>query len=399
MALDLIRSKLNHVIVDEYQDMSVSQHALLRLITRGVVEEDDIMNRYDIMDIVMGGDHGVTAKRAKRLKEERQRRKKLPILLDQYTSSRRFTTRKIASIRSGRKLNSSRKCSQNYNVPILFCAGDASQSIYGWRGAAPSLTVDGFRRDYPQGIVAPLHKSYRLPNDILDAASMLLPAELNEDDDLWNFWGDDSGLESFDVSPAAAAKVTNSLRKLSSLKMIDDSIQNTDTHEDDFDIGESILLSESTQDSSVLIHGLWDTREEAKYVASTIRRRSKQRRKSLINALKNVDSEVSASEDSLEDSTDVAVMVRSANQLELVKEALTNAGVPFVLNSNIERENNVEESPSWLDRRASSIRALPMKPVTLMTMHRSKGEEFDDVYLIHWSEVSEFQQCCSESFC
>jgi len=347
------------------------------------------MNRYDIIDVVMGGYHGVIAKREKLLKEKRQRHKKLPILLDQHISDRRFTTRNKPSIRSGRKQKEySRKSSQNYNVPILFCAGDASQSIYGWRGAAPSLTVDGFRRDYPQGIVAPLHKSYRLPNDILDAASMLLPAELQEGDDLLNFWGDDSDLESFDVSPAAAAKVANSLRKLSSLKMINDSARNIDANEDDFDIGQSILLSESTQDSSVLIHGLWDAREEAKYIATTIRRRSKQRRKSLIGALKNVDSEVTASENYLRDLTDVAVMVRSANQLELVKEALKNAGIPFVLNMNNERVNDVNDSPSWLDRRDKSMRTLPMKPVTLMTMHRSKGEEFDDVYLANWSEGS-----------
>ena len=34
-----VRSKLDHVILDEYQDVSVSQHKLIRLLIRGANEE------------------------------------------------------------------------------------------------------------------------------------------------------------------------------------------------------------------------------------------------------------------------------------------------------------------------------------------------------------------------
>ncbi len=35
-----LRSKLQQVILDEYQDVSVSQHKLLRLVVRGVGDEE-----------------------------------------------------------------------------------------------------------------------------------------------------------------------------------------------------------------------------------------------------------------------------------------------------------------------------------------------------------------------
>lgn len=126
-ALYLLRAKLKHIIVDEYQDVSVSQHALLRLVVRGKTDDDCCSSK---------------------LSTGQSQRKRYPILMDTQTSSRRVTLKKRP--RANTSLN------QNYNVPNLFVAGDTKQSIYGWRAAAPSLTVDGFRRDYPQGVVASL---------------------------------------------------------------------------------------------------------------------------------------------------------------------------------------------------------------------------------------------------
>jgi superfamily I DNA/RNA helicase len=40
-ALNAFRVKLKHIILDEYQDVSVTQHSLIRLIVRGVIEETD----------------------------------------------------------------------------------------------------------------------------------------------------------------------------------------------------------------------------------------------------------------------------------------------------------------------------------------------------------------------
>lgn len=45
------------------------------------------------------------------------------------------------------------KCDQ---VPKLIGVEDANQRIYGWRGAVLLLTVEGLRKDVPQGLVASL---------------------------------------------------------------------------------------------------------------------------------------------------------------------------------------------------------------------------------------------------
>ena len=46
-----------------------------------------------------------------------------------------------------------------------------------------------------------------------------------------------------------------------------------------------------------------------------------------------------------------------------------------------------EDTLSWLSqKRSKDVETLPMKPVIVATMHRSKGEEYDDVYLAGWTE-------------
>ena len=274
-SLRLLRSKLKHVIVDEYQDMSVSQHNLLRLVVRGVVIEDEAF--LDTSDML------------KKRKIELRRRRRLPILLEPNEQKRRF------------KASSHYKNTlQSYSVPSIFCAGDASQSIYGWRGGAPELTIEGFRRDYPQGIVAQLAVCYRLPNDIADAAEMLYPMGLA-----------DTVSSSSNASPAAAAKVASTLwNSPNPIVLGDPGQQSTEEH---VRLGNQLLLSKGMQkiDSTVILHGLWDAREEAKYIASTIRRRSKERKSALISAFNNLDGAVPfPPADELMDLTDVAVMVQ-----------------------------------------------------------------------------------------
>ncbi|KAL7547693.1 hypothetical protein ACHAWF_010974 [Thalassiosira exigua] len=364
-SLHSLRCKLKHIIVDEYQDMSVSQHALLRLVVRGIVDEDKSK---------MAG-----AARTKRQSNQRRRRK-LPVLLEPSDHKRRFRASSRSVLRQG------------YSIPSIFCAGDASQSIYGWRGGAPELTLHGFRRDYPQGIVAPLGTCYRLPNDIIAAAEMLLPIETDGEVEI-----EDSESLSYDVSPAAAVKAASWIKK--SLASIFSGVSKpvifrrpSEGHS--IRLGNKLLLAKGMQklDSTVTIHGLWDYREEAKYIASTIRRRSKERRKALLNALTNLDNDVSlTSDEEILDVTDVAVMVRSSKQLHIIKEALENAGIPFVNSEGKDADAHTkkEGSQSWLLQkrsRPSSKQCIPIKPVTIMTMHRSKGEEFDDCYLVGWTE-------------
>ena len=332
--------------------MSVSQHALLRLVVRGVVNEGD-----------------ATATRKKR-----RHRRKVPVLLEPSDHKRRLK----ASSRSHSKFN------RSYSVPSLFCAGDSSQSIYGWRGGSPELTMNGFRRDYPQGIIAPLGTCYRLPNDIVEAAAMLLPMGLDES----SYFDEEELEESYDVSPAAAAKLASSVTEESTLThTVDEDSELTSRRrsaEENVRLGNRLLLSKGMQklDSTVVIHGLWDYREEAKYIASTIRRRSKKRREALSSALSDLEN--GASYPLLQDLTDVAIMIRSSNQLNMIVDALQDAGIP--VDPDQSKDQSGETQNDLAQRRAKKTKTLPMKPVTIMTMHRSKGEEFDDVYLAGWTE-------------
>ena len=244
-------------------------------------------------------------------------------------------------------------------------------------------------RDYPQGIVAPLDTNYRLPSDILEAATMLLPAA-SQEEILWNSGVSDC-VSSFDVSPAASEKIAATVIQSVLSQRCCEKTRDI-TVDNGLRFGESLLLSKGMQelDSTVLIHGLWDAREEAKFVASTIRRRSKKRRESLISAMKSLDDALSvATEEELLDLTDVAVMVRSSQQLFRVKEALANAGIPFVVDNEKGKPEYIEgeDVQAWIPpKRNRPTPTIPMKPATIMTMHRSKGEEFDDIYLVGWSE-------------
>ena len=110
--------------------MSLSQHALLRLVVRGVVEDDDVLNKYGIMMMMDGWIqwHVTHTSRKNKVVEQHQQRK-LPILLDKNTYDRRYNLPKKLSAGTCRKDHYSRQSIaslQNYNVPILFCAGDAT---------------------------------------------------------------------------------------------------------------------------------------------------------------------------------------------------------------------------------------------------------------------------------
>lgn len=174
-------------------------------------------------------------------------------------------------------------------MPKLFCAGDTNQSIYAWRGAQPTQTVENFIRDYPQGLVIPLETSYRLPAHILATANTLIgvdaaPSKLHVP------------MKSFARSPAAI----NSLKK---------SNISPKFWKDD-------LVPEWEQ--RVMIKELWDPRAEAQWIATEIRKRFKLRK-----------SESLQDDDTFYDTTEIAVMVRTASQMRDLEEALCERKVPF----------------------------------------------------------------------
>ncbi len=306
-----IRSKLYQIILDEYQDVSVSQHKLLRLIITG---------------------------RDNEIQEESF--SKLPVLLKE------------------REIKTQRKDLVCYHVPKLCAAGDPNQSIYGWRGAAPILTIDGFRKDFPQGIVVHLNTSYRLPRNILNAANVLLGRRNSTNTAIEQPY-EPEGM-CFATSPAAIKS-----KKALALLQIDDGV-----------------INESK--SSVFVQGLWDLREEAKFIASEIRRRSKERIDVCAKAFRELSQtkqELYNSE-KLFDSSDVAIMVRSKNEMELFEEALKAHGIPFITSEGKSSKSLCETC----QQSKKQFSLMPMKPCKLITMHQAKGGEFDDVYLASWTE-------------
>ena len=325
-SLSALRAKLKHVILDEYQDVSVSQHALLRLVLRGREEEP-----------------------TKQLRPHKGRRpKKQPIC---------------------------------YDVPRLFCAGDSNQSLYGWRGAEPSLTVDKFLEDYPQGVLIPLGTNYRLPRSIMEAASKLISANNKHDSEE----EEADSMTTFVVSPAASTATASKILQQPGLLCPLD----VDPKEEELALKK--ILSESS--STISIQELWDFREEAKFIAASIRKRSKERIQRCSKALAQlVDARVRSSpnageEWSLFDPTDVAIVVRSSSELNIIQEMLLSYGVPYE-----DKDARIISTSSRVGNKIAPLKPrgkdapMNIKPVKLITMHRCKGDEFDDVYLCGWAE-------------
>jgi len=307
-----LRSKLQHVIIDEYQDLSVAQHRLISLLIKGVHSFD------------LGTNHKLLP----------------PILLDNHTT---YTYKGNHVL---------------FTTPKLFAAGDPNQSVYSWRGACPATTVEGFRRDYPQGIIVPLSIHYRTPQSLLRSARSLFISPNH------TLETEADTVSGFEISPAALKSIKN--------------LFNVSSSTDAFDSEESALTTILGHDSSsrISIKGVWDEREESKYIISCIRRRWKQRANGVshvIGHMNHSDTHLRKSPKIFYDESDIAILVRTSAQFAVLTEELLRSNVPFTLDDS-EQRNNGERS------------LLPMRPVKVMTMHRAKGDEFDDVYLMGWNE-------------
>lgn len=304
--LSKLRSKLSHIILDEYQDISVAQHALIRIVVRGVVDELD------------------------------------------YCAEEKLGVPPVLAMKQ--------KHASDYGVPIidvphLFCAGDSEQSIYGFRGAAPELSVGGFRADFPQGIIAHLEKSFRLARNMWSTVNALIADD-----------GRKSFTNTFQASPVGASRARAALYEA----------LNQCTSERNVDSLVDMLSKDLVDDMTGTIHvqGVWDCREEAKHIAMMIRRRANERTQQIKDTWKISFPGENASH--IADPSEIAIVVRAANQLDLIREALEKAAIPFIDVNGLRKTTEGSE--------------VQMKPVVLMTMHGSKGEEFDDVYLPGWSE-------------
>lgn len=238
----------------------------------------------------------------------------------------------------------------------------------------PSLTVDRFLCDYPQGVVVPLGTNYRLPRSIMEAANHLVAAQDDKDA---------AEMTTFVISPAARTSTASSM--LTNIQGLQKEIKPSKTQEVFLD---KVLLLKSS--NAITIQELWDAREEAKFVASSIRKHSKERISRCAKALAQlVDARVGSlarEEWSLFDPTDVAIVVRSSVQFKVIQEMLVKHNIPFIEpGSSPEHAQTDDLTPHSSPTQVKSS-AMQMRPINLITMHQCKGDEFDDVYLCGWSE-------------
>ena len=202
-----------------------------------------------------------------------------------------------------------------FNVPKLFCAGDANQSIYGWRGAKPKQTVRNFLADFPQGLVIPLETSYRLPSHILTAAESIISNDVLQPIQ--------KPLKSFPQSPAARTSLYKSSSKLPQ-----------ELHE---------------WEKRVMIKELWDPRAEAQWIATEIGKRFKVRQSESLKG------------STFHDFNEIAIMVRTSSQMREIEEALSQRKIPFSTEgspdfnqqSKLYRPNNRKQN--------SSTSSLPLR--------------------------------------
>jgi DNA helicase-2/ATP-dependent DNA helicase PcrA len=389
-ALHKVRSKLLHLIIDEYQDVSPIQRALLRLIALGANNDTSRTkpsDRREQIRTLSNDDEYLDTTSVYDLSG-----------IDEDGNGQRTDAILPGSITS---------TPPTFDVPKIFCAGDGNQSIYGWRGASPSMTLEGFLQDFPQGVVVPLLTSYRLPKHILEAANVLLTStniktagdepftmtELKAESRVRNTAttknSENKGrsrprIQAFDVSPASkqstVALILNAgSRALSSARVTIDQVLRK--------VGDELFLCDNgVTRNQILVQNLWDSAEEAKWIATAIRKRHKARIKVLCRlerlGQKGRDNSSSDLAEPPFDSSDVAIMVRTSSQVHTLIQALKTAGIP------VDRdEGHHYNTPSWNKGRQQQRNIdESMKPVKVLTMHRAKGEEFDDIYLAGWEE-------------
>lgn len=132
----------------------------------------------------------------------------------------------------------------------ICCVGDDDQSIYGWRGAEITNILK-FEQDFPSAVVIRLEQNYRSTNHILGAASGLIAHNAGR-------------------------------------------------------LGKT-LWTETEGGEKIIIQGLWDGQEEARFVGDEIEHL--QKRKSALSSM--------------------AILVRASHQTREFEERLMTLGIPF----------------------------------------------------------------------
>ena len=151
-----------------------------------------------------------------------------------------------------------------------------------------------------------------------------------------------SQMHNIHISPAAARLTAEQARKSSQV------FANQFSEMNSFALGKKLFIEDavfSESRSSVYIKGLWDMQEAAKFIAMTIKERSKERMASCASALSKLcvgheERRLHDEPSPLPDSTDVAIMHHTSGLMRLFEEALKKRGIPYISLSNAEDEAN-----------------------------------------------------------
>ena len=248
-------------------------------------------------------------------------------VVDEFQDVSRSQHRLLKLLINGHHTHNSITSTAITDVPKLFAAGDTDQSIYGWRGANPKENIGMFLHDFPQGVILPFGTSYRLPRTILTAASSLIKKR--------DSFGSTNAREEKN-SPISKIKAFETSPAEKASKLLNGGV--IDGHEEEAE--------------RVVVRGLWDSGEEGRWIASQIIKKFKERKR-------RAEECGNYERRKYFDTSEVAILVRSTDQIRDLAEGLADVRVPFFVDgqtnwrSKFEGERNFSNPLKRRDSRAS----------------------------------------------
>jgi len=171
--LRTVHKEIGHVLVDEFQDASPVQYELLRLLVTGVFAtspspsgSSSSGSAYSVNGVDQPASHG----------------QDLPPLYVEAAAASVMAYGGVGDVWNGEELADGLEGFQARGTggvaqkgsARLICAGDDDQSIYGWRGVDAMQNIRRFTTDFEGSRVLHLENTYRLPRPILGVSARLI---------------------------------------------------------------------------------------------------------------------------------------------------------------------------------------------------------------------------------
>ena len=175
--LEIYRDKYNHILVDEFQDISPAQYDILRILVVGFLDDViPISNNGDepYVRSEFRGNNIINIEGTKKCQENHVKSISTAATFESDTMGSKSN---LVPFESSHKQNVEDAYNNDLNIHVrmkqkvvrrtinVFCAGDDDQSIYGFRGSHIEL-MRRFRFDFPNAKVFKFDTSYRMPNSL-----------------------------------------------------------------------------------------------------------------------------------------------------------------------------------------------------------------------------------------